>query len=126
MGDQLMALISGLMSPVNDLRAGAEAELGRLKQSHGPALLAGLVSLICDESLARQKETEWARTMGVILLKGITQREAHLWEQLSANEFHIARSQLLALLVRESPLSRVGRLLIITLAALARSLLGMN
>jgi hypothetical protein len=108
------------MSPVNAIRAGAEGELGRAKATHGATVLSSLVSIVCDESLALDREMEWTRSLGVLLLKGITQREVHLWGIFGTEEFKHIRSQLLSLLLRESQQSRVRRLLIITLAALAR------
>ena len=103
MGDNgLLPLLQALMNPDNGVRSAAEAELARLKQSHGRDLLVGLVSLVSDESLALQTGMDWARSLGVILLKGITQREAYLWRHLSAEDFNATKNRLLALLVKAS------------------------
>ena len=116
--EYLRALLGELLSPVNQVRAGAETRLNDLKATNGSSLLINLVAVVCDDA-NKDPSSEWTRSLGIILLKGITTRDADLWKQLQPAEFAESRGQLLALLHRES-VPRAKRLLIITLAALAR------
>ena len=77
-----------------------------------------LVDIVCEDA-NNDPSSEWTRSLGIILLKGITHSEADMWKQLELAEFAETRGRLLSLLSRET-VPRVKRLLIITLASLAR------
>lgn len=116
--DILRSLLGELLSPVNEVRVGAELRLNELKATHPRTLVMNLVAVVCDDA-NKEPSSEWTRSLGIILLKGITNREAEMWKELNPEEFASARGHLLCLLRRET-VSRVKRLLILTLASLAR------
>ena len=116
--DNLRFLLCELLSPVNEVRLRAESHLNELKSANARVLIIILVDIVCED-VKNDPPSEWTRSLGIILLKGITHRDVDMWKQLDPEEFAETRGKLLALLGRET-VPRVKRLLIITLASLAQ------
>ena len=74
----LRFLLCELLSPVNEVRLRAESHLNELKSANARVLIIILVDIVCED-VKNDPPSEWTRSLGIILLKGITHRDVDMW-----------------------------------------------
>ena len=117
MGPTLAEVLSSLLSADNVIREQAESYFAHLKATSSRSLLLGLMEVV--HSGQDSIQSQWIRSLSMVLLRGISMRESSLWtSSFNATELNEIRSELMNILGSET-IKHIQRKLIHTIAAMS-------